>query len=295
MSAGPPRHADADVRVDAALVQALVAQQHPTFTGPVRPLAVGWDNALFRVGEAHIARMPRRRLGVASFQRERAILPALPGLPLEVPRALAIGRPALGYPYPWALTPYLAGHPAAEVPLEPRAAEARLFAFFDALHVPCPGSIPSCAARSMPLSERDAQVRPLLESPLEQAWRAAMQADPWKGPRVWVHGDLHPYNLLAREGALVAALDWGDAFGGDPAPDLAAVWMVLDPSAVQALRERTDGDTWRRARGWAVYFAVVLRRALEEGAGQGFAPVVERTLHNLTTRHPSTTFGPCVT
>ena len=52
-----------DVEVDAALVAGLVAAQHPSFAGPVELVANGWDNAVFRLGDAWAARMPRRELG----------------------------------------------------------------------------------------------------------------------------------------------------------------------------------------------------------------------------------------
>jgi hypothetical protein len=41
----------------------------------------------------------------------------------------------------------------------------------------------------------------------------------WHGPPVWVHGDLHPGNLLAREGALHAVIDFGCVAVGEPAVD----------------------------------------------------------------------------
>ena len=51
---------DSDVHVDAALVARLVQAQHPSFAGPVELVANGWDNAIFRLGERWVARMPRR-------------------------------------------------------------------------------------------------------------------------------------------------------------------------------------------------------------------------------------------
>ena len=45
-------------------------------------------------------------------------------------------------------------------------------------------------------------------------------------PGLWVHGDLHPGNLLVRNGTLAGVLDFGSLGVGDPAVDLMAAWTV---------------------------------------------------------------------
>ena len=51
----------AEVDVDARLVRALLAEQHPDLAGlPLAPLANGWDNALLRLGDELLVRLPRR-------------------------------------------------------------------------------------------------------------------------------------------------------------------------------------------------------------------------------------------
>ena len=49
-----------DFHIDDALVAQLVAAQHPDLAGPVRLVANGWDNAMFRLGDRYAVRMPRR-------------------------------------------------------------------------------------------------------------------------------------------------------------------------------------------------------------------------------------------
>jgi aminoglycoside phosphotransferase (APT) family kinase protein len=82
---------------------------------------------------------------------------------------------------------------------------------------------------------------------------------PWKDAAMWIHGDLHPGNLLVRDGRLTGVLDFGDLTAGDPATDLAVAWMLLRGSARSTFRDLTcgaggwlDGDTWTRARAWAL-------------------------------------------
>ena len=44
---------------------------------------------------------------------------------------------------------------------------------------------------------------------------------------MWVHGDLHPANVVVSDGTLSGVVDFGDMFAGDPAWDLAAAWVLL--------------------------------------------------------------------
>ena len=82
---------------------------------------------------------------------------------------------------------------------------------------------------------------------------------PWAGPDVWVHGDLHPANVILCHGRLAAIIDFGDLAAGDPATDLAAAWMLFSPEVRSIFRQAAapplrpiDDDTWSRARGWAL-------------------------------------------
>ena len=91
-------------------------------------------------------------------------------------------------------------------------------------------------------------------------WRSALRAREDTLP-TWIHGDLHPRNVLVKDGKITGVIDWGDITSGDRATDLAGVWMLFpDRSA----RERAlldycaDADTVLRAKGWAVLFAVML-------------------------------------
>ena len=63
-------------------------------------------------------------------------------------------------------------------------------------------------------------------------------------------------------GALAGVIDWGDMTSGDPAIDLACLWMLLPDDASRDRAQRAYGATgsalWTRARGWAVLFGVML-------------------------------------
>ena len=66
-------------------------------------------------------------------------------------------------------------------------------------------------------------------------------------------------NLLARQGRLCAVIDFGSCGTGDPACDLVPAWTMLDPPARDRFRQAMalDAACWRRARGWALWKALI--------------------------------------
>jgi aminoglycoside phosphotransferase (APT) family kinase protein len=91
------------------------------------------------------------------------------------------------------------------------------------------------------------------------AWSRVLEVPRWSGPPVWLHGDLHPANVLVHSGRVAAVIDFGDITAGDPATDLSIAWMILPAAARPAFRAAAgviDDDTWTRARGWALALAV---------------------------------------
>ena len=81
---------------------------------------------------------------------------------------------------------------------------------------------------------------------------------------MWLHGDLHPANILVHRGRISGVIDFGDITAGDPASDLSVAWMLLPTgghatfwSAYQAAGGRADDAVRARARGWALNLAVV--------------------------------------
>ncbi len=92
-----------------------------------------------------------------------------------------------------------------------------------------------------------------------RAWDEALAAPAWDGPGAWLHGDLHPSNLLVRDGRIVAVLDFGLLGVGDPAADLFVGWSLLDAPARAVFQAAAGADQamWTRGRGWAVFNAVI--------------------------------------
>ena len=270
----------AEVEVSADLVRRLLADQHPDLARlPVEFLANGWDNELYRVGDGLVARLPRRTLGAEIIKNEQRWLPGLaPRLPLPIPYPERTGVPGCGYPYSWSVVPYLPGVPAARAgSFDPEGAAASVGGFLGALHVPAPADAPANPFRGVPLAERAGTFAANLALLTGQAgqyqvdrdavlrmWDAALAAPVYDGPPVWLHGDLHPANVLVNDGQVSGVIDFGDITAGDPASDLSVAWMLLPSgcharfwSAYQAAGGRVGDALRMRARGWALNFAIV--------------------------------------
>ena len=96
----------------------------------------------------------------------------------------------------------------------------------------------------------------------ERVWADAMQLPgiiERATPR-WYHGDLAAENLLVRDGALIAVLDFGGLSLGDPTIDLIVAWEVLDPPARELFRRQVglDDATWLRGRAWALSITLMI-------------------------------------
>ncbi|UED88753.1 aminoglycoside phosphotransferase family protein [Streptomyces profundus] len=261
----------AEVSVSPELVRQLLTDQHPDLAErDVQVLANGWDNLVCRLGGDHLVRLPRRAASAGLVANEQRWLPGLAGrLPLPVPVPVRTGRPGRGYPWSWSVSPFLPGEIAARTPpADPGATALVLGGFLAALHLPAPADAPANPSRGIPLAGRDARVRsqlPHLDDPVERAtalrvWESATAAPEWAGPALWLHGDLHPANILVEHGSVRSVIDFGDITAGDPATDLAVAWMILPAARRGEFRHaygRADHDTWARARGWALSLALV--------------------------------------
>ncbi len=258
-----------EVTIEPSVVRALLEEQHIDLAHlPLVEIGEGWDNKLFRLGDDLIVRLPRRAASAALIEQEQRWLPTLsPRLPVPVPVPLRIGRPGSGFPWSWSVVPWFTGESALVAP--PQDLAPMVFAlgrFLAALHQPAPDNAPHNPWRGVPLETRATRLREHLTQldgivdglTALRLWERVVSARPWPGPPLWIHGDLHPGNLLVSGGRLSAVIDLGDLAAGDPATDLSVIWM-LPSSARSIFRASTreqfnaiDDDTWMRARGWAL-------------------------------------------
>jgi aminoglycoside phosphotransferase (APT) family kinase protein len=263
-------HAD-ELETDALLVRRLLAAQFPEWAARAvaRVPSAGTDNALYRLGEDLVVRLPRIHWAVGGVDKDLLLLPKLaPLLPVAVPVPLAKGEPAEGYPWTWGIYPWLRGEnpPIGGIP-DAESLAREVADFVKALHRVDPAGGPT-ARRGRPLAEvqdedaRDAlaELKGMIEvEAAAAAWNEALQAPPWTGPPVWVHGDLLAGNLLLEGGRLTGVIDWGGAGIGDPACDLIVAWALVPRDLRPAFRAElgVDDATWARGRGWALSVGLI--------------------------------------
>lgn len=260
----------ADVKIDVPLVRRLLETQFPQWAGlPVVAVeSAGWDNTIYRLGHELVVRLPRRRFGADHMENERQWLPVIaPNLPLAVPLPIAQGVPGQGYPWHWTVCPWLDGELAALAPVtDVGRAATGLARFIIALQAIDPAGGPVSEFRRS-LSTRDDVARAAADTLQDSintqrvmaAWEVALAAPSPSEPPVWMHGDLHPANLLVNHGELTAVLDFGLVGVGDPACDLMVAWTYLPSDARAVLRNAVTvaEATWSRGRGWALQFGLM--------------------------------------
>ena len=269
----------AEVTIDAATVQGLVRRQFPSL-GDLEPHAVaeGFDNALWRLGDEHVARFPRRSAAVPLLLREvRWLDEVARHLSLATPLPLFLGAPDDTFPWPWSVGASIAGTPGDEVDVAVRSYSAEpLGVFLRELHRRAPVDAPRSAVRGTDLAPRHDVVLGILDRvagdvdapAVLERWRQALSAPSYDGPPLWLHGDPHPANTIFRQGRLVGVVDFGDLCAGDPACDLSAGLMSLRGDAFEEFANAYGGldlpTTWRTV-GWTLHFGLMMTSLGREG------------------------------
>ncbi|MBE9637351.1 aminoglycoside phosphotransferase family protein [Salipiger mangrovisoli] len=289
-------HPDEFALEDAAVARLLRAQAPGWAALPVRRIgSSGTDNAIYRLGERLCLRVPRRPSAVGLLANEMDWLPRLGSLPLEVPHLRLRGRGDTASVPDFAVFDWLEGGIASMAAIAdwPEAAR-RLAAFLGALKKKDTRAAPRAGEsnhrRGVALGDLSPVTRDcidLLADEIDAArarrlWESACAAV-FRGPAVWLHGDLKADNLIARDGALCGVIDWGLAAVGDPAVDCAAAWSWVAPSARDVFRDalNVDDAEWLRARGWALYAAVVALSHYRGGGNEALCRQSRQTLARL--------------
>nr|WSY55098.1 aminoglycoside phosphotransferase family protein [Streptomyces sp. NBC_00886] len=288
-------HAD-ELDIDAKLVSRLVAEQFPQWAElPVtRVASAGTDNAMYRLGEDMVVRLPRLPGGARQIETEQRRLPRLaPHLPLAVPVPLAMGEPGQGYGLRWGVYGWLGGDNAYDSPLTELAdAAVELGRFVAALRrVDAVGG--PASFRGGPVGAQDADVRKAIEelgadgthdaTLATAAWEHVISLPQWKHAPVWLHGDLLPGNLLTEAGRLTAVIDFGGLGVGDPAADALPAWAVLSAETRGRFREAAEFDdlVWARGRGWALCFGLTAEHYYRGGRNPVLAAVGHRAVKEV--------------
>ncbi|MFE9773877.1 aminoglycoside phosphotransferase family protein [Streptomyces sp. NPDC005931] len=268
-----------EIAVDETLVRALLQEQCPPWADlPLSPAGAGTDNVMYRLGDDLLVRVPRTPGAAGSLRKEQRWLPRLaPLLSRAVPEPVHAGTPGTALAHPWSVHRWIDGAEAGPDTVGDWAAfGSDLASFVRELHGLDlmgatrggdlgwyrGGSLRDCGPW-VGESFEDCRATPDPElgvegvDTLEELWRAALALPEPSAPHVWLHGDLRPANLLARDGALHAVIDFGGLSIGHPDAEHAPVWD-LPPRAREAYWNTLglDDPTWTRARAWAVAVGV---------------------------------------
>jgi len=259
-----------EVRFEQDLVRALLRDQHPDLAElHLSDVDGGWDNQVWRLGEDLAVRLPRTERAPALLETEQAWLPLLAErLPLATPVPVRIGEPSILFEHTWTIVRWVEGEPADRAPITRIEAAEVLAGFLRALHQPAPTGAPANPSRGVPLAQMppvDGWFDVIADNTDADAaravWKLAVAAPAWQGPPVWLHADLHPANVIVRDGMLAGVIDFGEVCAGDPATDLSAAWILLPAHSASRFLdayELADEATITRARGWAVLRALNL-------------------------------------
>ncbi|MGH8775704.1 MAG: aminoglycoside phosphotransferase family protein [Jiangellaceae bacterium] len=262
------------MEISAELVQRLIADQFPEWSWlPIAPVPQqGNDNRTFRLGQELSVRMPSHRAYVAGIEKENVVLPLLTShVRVGLPSPVATGEPSDEYPFPWSVRRWLTGsHPEndpdldrtrlaedlgrflvdlREIPAD-RGPMAGEHSFFRGCHPSVYGDQVQAGLRTLGPDTDEAMCLAIWSDAVRTVWRPAP---------VWLHGDLAPDNLLTLDGRLSAVIDFGTCAVGDPVCDLVIAWTFFDPRERAIFRNAVGlpEDAWARARGWALWKALI--------------------------------------
>ena len=305
VSKAAPSMPPADLPVDLRRIELLCARlraeegadlERIEWTIAKQPRGEGWDNVLWPVGRLDgrllVLRAARRKVALGLLEREVTVLRRLRGLgtqlSMSVPTILATADGAV-------LVPWIDGRTADDVPALVRSSVARdLARMLAAVHSGPAPEVGRNPVRGVPLSTRtehlaaDLERAGLDEDAADRArtcWQAGLDAAPWEGRDLLLHGDPHPGNVVVpapESSDATTLIDWGDTTRGDPASDLGAL-LLHDPSdaLLRSYREAAawtgidDDQVWEalrtRAWAWGARMAVSLSTAYAPTHGLGAA------------------------
>ncbi|EJV71584.1 MULTISPECIES: aminoglycoside phosphotransferase family protein [Bacillus cereus group] len=280
--------------INVSLVEKLIQEQFPEWAHlEVKPVKLsGHDNRTFHLGDQMSVRLPSDAAYAPQVEKENKWLPILSkelSLPISAP--IAKGNPSEEYPWSWSINKWIEGETVTKENVHDLNEFATdLGSFLVALQSIDASNGPIAGAhnfyRGGLISVYDQEARVAIENNkdvfdealLKYFWNLALRST-WERKPVWVHGDIAPGNLLVKDGKLSAVIDFGILGVGDPACDAAMAWTFFDKNSRNIFKEilRMDEETWNRARGWALWKALITYDA-NKGSNKGGAEESHRVI-----------------
>lgn len=258
---------------DEVGIKSAIASRWPKYSSYElkRVVSGGTENAMYRLGNELVARVPLHDHAANALKREVAILRCLRLRSLNVPKIVDFDAGSKSS-MPIAIYEWMQGSDYfSNPPLDPVQSAQLLASFIAELrsNEPDHGFLGknSCHKRGIPLIEKTEITRKSVFEIADEfdrevllgIWDDAIKAAPHDGMPSWFHGDLHAGNLITNDGVLTGVIDFGLAAVGDPAADLPPAWWLFEGEA-RVMFKKSLGvgeDEWRRGRGWAFHNAVI--------------------------------------
>ncbi|MEH7237657.1 aminoglycoside phosphotransferase family protein [Bacillus sp. JJ1562] len=262
------------IKIDVDLVSKLIKEQFPEWSSlNIKPVKKsGNDNRTYHLGNHMSVRLPSDIAYAPQVEKEQKWLPILAehlSLPISMP--VAKGKPNEIYPYPWSINKWLDGETLSLENINDLNQFANDLGGFlvelqtvDASGGPLAGK--HNFYRGGDIVIYDEECRNAMNNNtdifnvhvLKKIWELAL-ASKWDREPVWVHGDIAPGNILVKNGELCAVIDFGILGVGDPSCDAAMAWTFFDYQSRNVFKKalNMDEETWNRARGWALWKALI--------------------------------------
>jgi aminoglycoside phosphotransferase (APT) family kinase protein len=217
-------------------------------------------------------RLPSHERYASAVEKELKWLPVFkPFMSLPIPAPIAKGEPSEKYPLPWSINQWIAGETVTHTNVldlsvfaEDLATFLRELEAIDASHG-IPAGIQNFH-RGGNLAVYDTDTRTVIEKVsgqydpklMTEIWELAL-ATKYQAAPLWLHGDVAVGNLLVQDGRLCGVIDFGTMGVGDPSSDLVMAWNFFDDVSREIFLSsiNVDQDTVDRARGWALWKALI--------------------------------------
>lgn len=270
------------IEITVDLVRRLIESQFPEWKHlDLRPVEKsGHDNRTYRLGSEMTVRLPCHERYASAVEKEWTWLPVFkPLLSLPIPVPVAKGEPTDEYPLPWSINRWIDGATVTYENIRDLNEFAEdLASFLKELEaIDASRGIPAGVQnfhRGGSLAVYDQDTRSIIETLsgqydqklLTEIWELSLATRYLSAP-VWLHGDVAVGNLLVREGRLCGVIDFGTMGVGDPSSDLVMAWNFFDDASRETFLNlmNFDEDTVHRARGWALWKALITYAWNEKG------------------------------
>ncbi len=271
-------------KINAILAKNLINEQFPQWADlAIKEVKIqGWDNRTFRLGNDMLIRLPSAARYADKVEKEQQWLPKLaPHLTLQISKPIAMGKPSDKYPWHWSIYQWLPGTSANQVELDEKELSRIAHQLANFLHEsqgvdteygPKPGEHNfyrggNVAVYDIETKDAIQKCNDIIDAKTVAAvWQQAL-ASTWQKDPVWIHGDLSSGNMLLNdENELTAIIDFGGMAIGDPTCDLVIAWTLLNDKSRALFKSKVnvDSQTWQRARGWALWKALITLAAIEK-------------------------------